>query len=98
MIEKPKFSTEHYTTCCCGCEVVVLSKWPDEEEIYLSIFRHEYLKPTLKSRLSYIWKILTTGKYFSDEVVLTKDRALKISEQIKGFYKIDDNHEQDIHQ
>lgn len=86
MIKEPEFSTEHYTTCECGGEVVVLSKWPDEEELYLSVFRYDYIKPTLTSRLSYIWRILTTGKYFSDEVVLTKNNALKISEQIKQFY------------
>ena len=54
-------------------------KFEDEPEFYFSIWhRGGVSKPTWFERLKHIWKIITTGTPYGDEVVLSNNNTKKL--------------------
>ena len=75
--------------CACGSESVVLEKFKNEDEIYLSLFSRglNIKRYGLKSRIRHIWQILTKGFPYTDEVVLSKKDAFCLSKYLTELAK-----------
>lgn len=65
---------ELFLSCSCESEVVKLTKWDDEEEVYLSIYSFLADKYSFWERL----KILFGGKTKSAEIILSKKEFSKL--------------------
>ena len=74
-------SREKFIKCSCHSEGVLLTKFDDEEEIYVSFWR-EGLNPvklTWWMRLKLCWMALTKGNYYDDQLILNKEKAMELS-------------------
>lgn len=78
-----------YISCSCESETILLEKFSDESEIYLSLFsrglnvkRYNFL-----DRIRHIWQIVTKGAPYTDEIVLDKKRALQLSKELNNLCK-----------
>lgn len=71
-LEKNNFDEDFvYISCSCYGELALINN--DEDFIYLSHYEHgnhKNSKLRWGSRLNFIWRILTTGKPYSDQIVL----------------------------
>lgn len=81
-----------YFKCNCGSEILNVVEeidfFGDKENHYsrefnFSIFRDYDAPYTLGRRLSYIWKILTTGKPHYDQIILDEEKIKKLIDWIK---------------
>ena len=64
--------------CDCGSDAVLVTRFKDDEykEIYLSMWSYRYPNSTAwRDRLRHIWRILTVGYPYEDDVVLNPDSA-----------------------
>lgn len=74
-------SREKFIKCSCHSEGVLLTKFDDEEELYVSFWR-EGLNPvklTWWMRLKLCWMALTKGNYYDDQLILSKEKAMELS-------------------
>ena len=72
-------------TCECHGDAIYVVKFDDEELIYFSIRHHKGKhKPPISQRLKRIWKILTTGTPYGDEVILNKEKSLQLSSWLQN--------------
>lgn len=86
--KEPSIRSSETFECPCGSEALVAEKYSDEEEIYLSIwFRGVGAAKPLdwKGRLRYCWRILTKGSPYGDQLILTPETAVRLS----NFLKVD---------
>jgi len=63
--------------CACHGEGIKIEKW-DDNEIYMSYWRcglEGKYPMSFKERLRWIWAILTTGRVWADEIIITKPTA-----------------------
>jgi hypothetical protein len=63
--------------CACHGEGIKVEKW-DDNEIYIAFWSqglYSKYPMTFKERLRWIWAILTTGRVWADEVILTESTA-----------------------
>jgi len=76
-----------YISCSCESEMIVLEKFPKEEEVYMSLFSRglNVKRYNLKDRFRHIWQILKIGFPYTDEIVLSKDR---VKELIKALTEL----------
>ena len=77
---------ERYFSCACRSDVLRVARVDmekGEKEFEVSIFRQ---RPPLswKERIRWIWKIITTGDLWGDDIILTPRQMA----ELKGF--IDD--------
>ena len=63
-----------YLDCNCQGEIVRLSKWDDEEEIYLTVYQYLSQRYSLWERI----KILVGGKVKTCDIILSKENFNKI--------------------
>lgn len=78
--------------CDCGAEVINVERdieFIDDNQhctyfINFCIYHcgTENHKPTLKEKLRHCWQILKTGKNYADQIILTEDIAIKLSEHL----------------
>lgn len=71
----------HYIKCECGSELIVVEPDNDDAIIYMSMFEKgidNNYSMTLREKLRWCWHILTTGKPFTDELVLSYSEAKKL--------------------
>lgn len=69
-----KYDLEVFIPCSCTSEGLYIVKFKKEEEVYLSIFSRG-INPkrfNFLDKLRYIWRVITEGKPFEDELVLDK--------------------------
>jgi hypothetical protein len=77
---------DDYIACSCGTEGLYLIKYNDEDDVYLSIWQMGYNKNNKLSwyqRLRYVWKIISTGTPYNDQIVLDNDACKKIVDFIE---------------
>lgn len=73
---EPLRKIDKFFICLCYGEGVRFSYWPDDKEMYLSLWKtRSYGKPCWRQRLRHIWKIIRDGEPWEDEVVLTVEEA-----------------------
>ena len=80
---------QHFIPCSCETEGLYITKYEDEPETYVAIFKHGY-NPKCKSlwnKVRYIWQIVATGQPFGDDIVLSKSDALRLSSLLNSLYK-----------
>jgi hypothetical protein len=80
---------KRFIMCACNGEGLVLEKFKNESEVYLSLFGRglNIQRYGWKSRLRHIWQILTKGFPYTDEIVLTKKDAQYLAKSLKEFTK-----------
>jgi len=77
-----------FFTCECYGDAIHVMKFNDEDLIYFSIWhRKNHHKPSLWMRLRHIWKIISTGEPYGDEVILNKQISLQLSKWIQNQLK-----------
>ena len=82
---------EKFIKCSCHSEGVLLTKFDDEEELYISFWR-EGLNPvklTWWMRLKLCWMALTKGNYYEDQLILGKEEARQLCTWIQDEYDMD---------
>lgn len=76
------------TRCSCSSEVLTVEVYDYDEggkkdskdyEFDISIFER-YHKRSFFDRLRYVWKIMTTGRPYGDQIVLRHDSAKNLGE------------------
>lgn len=63
---------ERYVTCACFTEALHLVYDEDSRELFVSIYAQAGARPSWRHRLSSIWRILTTGHPYDDEIILDR--------------------------
>lgn len=78
-----------YISCSCESEMIVLEKFSNEDEIYMSLFSRglNVKRYNFKDRLRHIWQIIKTGFPYTDELVLSKDRAKELIKSLTELSK-----------
>lgn len=73
-------SKKLFVECDCYSEGIMFEKWPEEDEVYVSIWQRgiKPFKMTWGYRLRYIWRILRGKSLYSDEVVLSNKKVNQI--------------------
>ena len=72
---------EKFIKCSCHSEGMLLTKFDDEEEIYVSFWR-EGITPVKLSwlmRLKLCWMALTKGNYYDDQVILSRQKSVELA-------------------
>ena len=70
---------------------MLLTKFDDEEEIYVSFWREGInpVKLTWWMRLKLCWMALTKGNYYEDQLILNKEEARQLCTWIQDEYDMD---------
>ena len=78
-----------YISCSCESETILLQKYKGEDEIYLSLFSRglNIKRYNVKDRIRHIWQIITKGFPYTDEIVLSKERAKDLVKALNGLIK-----------
>lgn len=78
-----------FLTCSCESEAIVLEKFKGEDEIYMSLFGRglNIKRYNLKDRFRHIWQIITKGFPYTDEIVLSKEKAKELAKQLLSLSK-----------
>ena len=70
---------KEFFECDCSTHALHVAKFEDEPEFYFAIWhRGRVDKPQWSVRLKLIWKIISTGTPYGDEVVLSGNNAKKL--------------------
>ena len=75
---------EKFIKCSCHGEGMLLTKFDDEEEIYVSFWREGIhpVKLTWWMRLKLCYLSLFKGNYYEDQLILNKESAKELAEWI----------------
>ena len=68
--------------CSCTTHLLALQYDKEFKQFYFCFYIFGNLRISLKQKLRYIWKILTTGEIYADQVVLTKKDAMRMANLI----------------
>lgn len=81
-------SRKKFIKCSCHGEGMLLTKFDGEEEIYVSFWRQGInpLKLTWWMRLKLCYLALFKGNYYDDQLVLSKEEAMKLSLWVQDEY------------
>lgn len=73
-----------FITCSCESEAILLEKHKGEDEIYLSLFGRglNIKRYNVKDRLRHIWHIIVNGFPYTDEIVLSKQKASELAKTL----------------
>jgi len=72
-----------FLKCNCTGHALEITKWDDEQDFEISIwnrFRDHLL--CFNERIRWCWRIIKTGNPWADEVILSAEDALKLSDFI----------------
>lgn len=76
---------EKYLTCACFGEALHLVYDEEDKELYLSIYEPRGSKPSWRWRLKYIWRILTKGTPYHDELILNQVQTHELVTWLQEF-------------
>ena len=76
-----------FIECACIGEGISISKWDDEEEIYMSWFveGHGAGRYAWRYRLQHIWQIIRKGYPYLDDLILSKQDAGRLARTLMRF-------------
>lgn len=89
--------TERIITCECGTHIVMIQEWnhPEETDVdtqsfEMAIFQYGLYNARVSfwRRLRWAWKLIWTGKYFSDEICMTPGDAKQLADFINERIEI----------
>jgi hypothetical protein len=66
----------------CDCSAHELHLTYDEDFIELSIWNDGWQKYGLSHKLRHIWQIIWRGHPWTDQILLTKENSLRLSEEL----------------
>ncbi len=66
--------------CECHSEGMLASKFPEDDLVYFSFWKQGVnpIKWDFRTRIAHCWRVITTGKAFVDEVVLSTHNTRKL--------------------
>ena len=69
-----------FIKCSCGSEGIGIDYDADDELYYFSVWSEGLSSKTLtiKERIRYCWRVITKGKAFNDQLILTKQEVIKL--------------------
>jgi len=71
---------QQFFTCECYGDAIQTMKFDDEDLIYFSIwYQGPHRKVGWKHKLKYIWRILTNGSPYGDQVILSKQKSKQLA-------------------
>ena len=72
---------EKFIKCDCHGEGILVTKYDDEEEMYFSYWREGInpVKLSWRMRLKLCWLTLTKGSFYTDQVILNKEKAMELA-------------------
>jgi hypothetical protein len=73
---------EKMVRCDCGCSVLHMEFFKDEQALTLSMYERGLDHPW-KYRLKYIWDILRYGRPYADSIVIGKQGAKEIAKWLQ---------------
>ena len=83
--------SEKFFTCSCHTEALLISKFDDEDEVYVSIWTQAYAAAspqyTWRHKLKHIWAILRTGTPHTDQIVLDKAATVELRDYLNTLIK-----------
>lgn len=73
--------------CECGGDAIMVSYFTDEpEEIFLSMWGERVVQGTTWShRLRHIWRILTRGYPYEDDIVINRSDARRLAQSLLNY-------------
>lgn len=75
--------TRYYECADGACSILRLGHYSDEDEIYLAVFKSCSGRHSTwccwQSRFRHIWRILTTGEPYGDELVLRLEESKRLA-------------------
>lgn len=73
---------EKFIKCDCHAEGILITKFPDEPEFYVSFWREgfEPVKLTFWMRLKLCYMALVKGQYYEDQVILNEKTAKELAD------------------
>lgn len=76
-------SRDCFTLCSCFGEGLRLVYWDDDKDFYVSMWKDRGDGRTCwRQRFRHIWRILTKGEPWEDEIILSMDEAKKMAQFI----------------
>jgi hypothetical protein len=84
----PVESNEKFIKCDCHSEFIRLDYDSDFEHFDLSIWALQASsKPGWRTKLRWIWRILTKGSPYGDQVIIDKDKAKELADYLTDKIK-----------
>ena len=74
-----------FIKCACSSELISLEYWPDDKQVYLSIWQRGWgnnNKLTLFERLRWCWQILRKGCPYGDQIILQREEIRELVEHL----------------
>lgn len=86
-MDTKKTVVQKFIMCACQSESILLEKYCNEQEIYLSLFGRglNVQRYTFKDKLRHIWQILTKGSPYTDEIVLSSQKAKELADALNDL-------------
>lgn len=70
----------HFTICACHGEGMHIDYWNDDQSFYVSLWvDRDWRRVGWVQRLRHIWRILTVGEPWHDEIVLNREEAARLA-------------------
>ncbi|MFA5445794.1 MAG: hypothetical protein WC262_12560 [Bacteroidales bacterium] len=80
---KPFWEDSIYVSCECGCDVMRITKWEDEDPMAsLCIFRSSHMG--FWQRIKQAWIYLKHGEFYYNDMMITPEDARKMAEFLKS--------------
>ena len=78
----PTDDITEYFECECSAEIISISKWRGDPEIFISMYSIGAggYRPNWRYRIKYIWHIIKHGHPYTDSIVLSAEEAGRLSE------------------
>ena len=73
---------EKFISCECYSEFVRVAYDKEFDHFDLSIWTQPSMKPSWKTKLGWIWRIIKHGSPYGDQVILNKDKAKELAEYL----------------
>ena len=84
--EKEEPNTEKLFVCSCGVEALSIEYEPEFKELFLSVWNLGKQRPlSIRDRFRYCWQILFKGEPFSDQIILDKETAKALKEELEKY-------------
>lgn len=84
--EKEEPNIEKLFVCSCGAEALSVEYIPEDEEFYVSIWYLGRRRPlSIRERFRYCWQILLKGEPYGDQIILDKETAKAMKEELEKY-------------
>ena len=84
--EKEEANIEKLFVCSCYAEALSMEYDPEFKEIFLSVWYLGKQRPlSIRERFRYCWQILFKGEPFSDQLILDKETAKALKEELEKY-------------